>query len=106
MLDQLSCAGTKLAITKGQWFHTKVVYVGLTVGADESQEDLSHPRQVIGVCNYSQQFTEDYTVITRPLTGLLGKDKHFEWGENHEQSFCQNKEKLCSAPSLANSDNL
>ncbi len=119
VLNQLSAAGAKLALTKGQWCRTKVEYVGLTVGAHgiepqagrvraiqdiKAPANVSELRSFLGICNYSRQFIEDYAEIARPLTQLLRKDQPFEWETPQEQSFCRMKEKLCSAPCLAYPD--
>lgn len=100
VLNQLSVAGAKFALSMVQWCRTKVEYVGLTVGANGIKpqarrlrdiQDIKAPtgvsllRSFLGVCNYSQQFIEDYAEIARPLTELLRKVKPFEWGEPQEQ---------------------
>ncbi len=92
VLNQLTTAGAKIALHKGQWCKTKVNYVGLLVGRNviETQSNraqaiqsiktptnVSELRSFLGVCNYSRQFIENHADIARPLTSLLKKDEHF-----------------------------
>ena len=85
VLNQLSCAGAKLSLTKDQWCRSRVEYVGLLVGADgvepqssriqaiwdiKTPTNVSELRSFLGVCNYSRQFIEDYAEISKPLTEL------------------------------------
>ncbi|KAJ8375526.1 hypothetical protein SKAU_G00061060 [Synaphobranchus kaupii] len=119
VLNQLSTAGAKLSLTKGQWCQTKVEYVGLLVGANgvepqsgrvraiqdiKAPSNVSELRSFLGVCNYSRQFIEDYAEISRPLTELLKKDTDFVWGQTQEQAVQELKRKLCMAPCLAYPD--
>lgn len=114
VLGQLSAAGTKIAILKGQWCKKKVDYVGLLVGPDgiEPQSNriqgvqniktnLSELRSFLGVCNYSRHFIEGYAYLTKPLTMLLKKDTPFVWEEPQEKAMLALKQRLCSAPCLA-----
>ncbi|KAJ8346749.1 hypothetical protein SKAU_G00281500 [Synaphobranchus kaupii] len=119
VLNQLSTAGAKLSLTKGQWCQTKVEYAGLLVGANgvepqsgrvraiqdiKAPSNLSELRSFLGVCNYSRQFIEDYAEISRPLMELLKKDTDFVWGQTQEQAVQELKRKLCMAPCLAYPD--
>uniref|UniRef100_W5MUW6 Gypsy retrotransposon integrase-like protein 1 n=1 Tax=Lepisosteus oculatus TaxID=7918 RepID=W5MUW6_LEPOC len=119
VLTQLSHAGAKLFLAKGQWCRTQVEYVGLLVGAQgiqpqssrvqaiqnmKSPTNLSELRSFLGICNYSRQFTEDYAEIARPLHRLLQKDMPFEWGPSQEQAVMELKNRLGNAPCLAYPD--
>ncbi len=68
-LNQLTTAGAKIALHKGQWCKTKVNYVGLLVGRNgikpqsnraqaiqsiRTPTNVSELRSFLGVCNYSQ----------------------------------------------------
>ncbi|MBN3305975.1 NYNRI protein, partial [Amia calva] len=116
VLTQLSQAGAKLSLEKGQWCRTQVNYVGLLVGAEgikpqssriqaiqdiRSPTNVSELRSFLGVCNYSRQFIEDYAEITKPLHELLQKDKVFVWGPEQEQAVQEMKLRLSTAPCLA-----
>ncbi len=85
ILNQLTTAGAKIALHKGQWCKTKVNYVGLLVGRNgielqsnhtqaiqsiKTQTNISELRSFLGVCNYSQQFIKNYADIAQALTSL------------------------------------
>ncbi len=99
VLNQLTTAGAKIALHKGQWCKTKVNYVGLLVGRNgiepqsnrtqaiqsiKTPTNISELRSFLGVCNYSRQFIENYADIVRPLTSLLKKDEPFVWTETQD----------------------
>ncbi len=92
VLNQLTTAGAKITLHKGQWCKTKVNYVGLLIGRNgiepqsnraqaiqsiKTPTNVSELRSFLGVCNYSRQFIENYADIARPLTSLLKKDEPF-----------------------------
>ncbi len=119
VLNQLTTAGAKIALHKGQWCKTKVNYVGLLVGRNgiepqsnrtqaiqsiKTPTNISELRSFLGVCNYSRQFIENYADIARPLTSLLKKDEPFVWTETQDTAMGQLKQRLCSAPCLAYPD--
>ncbi|GKA21432.1 putative reverse transcriptase domain-containing protein [Tanacetum coccineum] len=49
----------------------------------------------------SLRFIEGFSLISKPLTKLIQKDKKYEWGKEEEEAFQTLKQKLCSAPILA-----
>ncbi len=119
VLNQLTTAGAKIALHKGQWCKTKVNYVGLLVGRNgiepqsnrtqaiqsiKTPTNISELRSFLGVCNYSRQFIENYADIARPLTSLLKQDEPFVWTETQDTAMGQLKQRLCSAPCLAYPD--
>ncbi|RXN20361.1 Retrovirus-related Pol poly from transposon [Labeo rohita] len=119
VLNQLTTAGAKIALHKGQWCKTKVNYVGLLIGREgiepqssrtqaiqniKTPTNLSELRSFLGVCNYSRQFIENYSDIAHPLTSLLKQDEPFTWTEAQDNAVSQLKQRLCSAPCLAYSD--
>ncbi len=102
VLNQLTTAGAKIALHKGQLCKTKVNYVGLLVGRNgiepqsnrtqaiqsiKTPTNVSELRSFLGVCNYSRQFIEKYADIARPLTSLLKKDELFIWTEARTQQW-------------------
>ncbi len=119
VLNQLTTAGAKIALHKGQWCKTKVNYVGLLVGRNgiepqsnraqaiqsiKTPTNVSELRSFLGVCNYSRQFIENYADIARPLTSLLKKDEPFVWTKAQDTAMSQLKQCLRSAPCLAYPD--
>ncbi|KAL1246759.1 hypothetical protein QQF64_034307 [Cirrhinus molitorella] len=119
VLHQLTQAGAKIALHKGQWCKTKVDYVGLLIGREgiepqssrtqaiqniKTPTNISELRSFLGVCNYSRQFIENYSDIARPLTSLLKKDKPFIWTDVQDKAMSELKQRLCSAPCLAYPD--
>ena len=53
--------------------------------------------------NYYRRFIEGFSEITAPLTNLLkGKPKLVEWNDDAEKAFIELKQRLISAPILAN----
>ncbi|XP_046878860.1 uncharacterized protein LOC124469544 [Hypomesus transpacificus] len=115
-LSQLSQAGAKLALSKGQWGRKKVNYVGLLVGPNgiepqstrieaiqniKTPADISELRSFLGICNYSRQFIENYADISKPLKSLLQKETNFHWSEQHSAAMTELKHRLCTAPCLA-----
>ncbi len=117
VLNQLTTAGAKIALHKGQWGKTKVNYVGLLVGRNgiepqsnraqaiqsiKTPTNVSELRSFLGVCNYSRQFIENYADIARPLTSLLKKDEPFVWTKAQDTAISQLKlvPVLCSVPCL------
>ncbi len=111
VLDQLMTAGAKIALHKGQWCKTKVNYVELLVGRKsiepqsnrtqtiqsiKTPTNVSELRSFLWVCNYSQQFMENYIDIARPLTSLLCLDGR----PGHRNGPAQTAPVLCSVPCL------
>ncbi|KAL1277415.1 hypothetical protein QQF64_024088 [Cirrhinus molitorella] len=116
VLNQLTTAGAKIALHKGQWCKNKVNYVGLLIGPHgnrtqssriqavqniKAPKNISELRSFLGVCNYSRQFIENYSDIARPLTSLLKKDCPFLWTDAQDNAVQELKRHLCSAPCLA-----
>ena len=57
-------------------------------------------RSFLGLAGYYRKFVEDFSRIASPLTGLIRKNKKFEWSDKCEQSFQELKKRLTSAPIL------
>ncbi|KAG1941678.1 retrotransposable element [Pimephales promelas] len=119
VLNQLTTAGAKIALHKGQWCRTKVNYVGLLIGSQgiepqtsriqavqniKPPTNVSELRSFLGVCNYSRQFIENYSDIAKPLTALLKKDCPFVWTTVQDNAMKELKRHLCTAPCLAYPD--
>nr|GEY44396.1 putative reverse transcriptase domain-containing protein [Tanacetum cinerariifolium] len=50
---------------------------------------------------YYRQFIKEFSIIAKPLSKLIQKNKPFIWGNNEEEVFQTLKRKLCSAPILS-----
>ena len=55
----------------------------------------------LGLVGYYRRFVEGFFRITVPLSQLTKKNLRFYWGDSHEKSFQELKDKLTSAPILA-----
>jgi hypothetical protein len=47
-----------------------------------------------------RMFVKDYSLLTRPIEKLTGKDVEFEWGDEQELSMGKLKEGLANTPCL------
>lgn len=54
----------------------------------------------IGLSSYFRKFIRDYSMIAKPLTDLLKKDRYFHFGEKEKIAFHILKEKLSEHPVL------
>lgn len=60
-------------------------------------------RRFLGMVNYYRRFIEGFSEVTAPLTDLLkGKPKVVQWNAAAEGAFVELKQRLISAPILAN----
>jgi hypothetical protein len=48
---------------------------------------VSDIRSFLGLAGYYRRFIIGFSKISKPMTGLLGKDKKFEWSAKCEASF-------------------
>ncbi|GJS38963.1 putative reverse transcriptase domain-containing protein [Tanacetum coccineum] len=73
----------------------------------ESIKDWASPktpteiRQFLGLAGYYRRFIEGFSKVAKPMTKLTQKKVAFEWGDKQEAAFQTLKDKLCSAPILA-----
>nr|GEV91573.1 putative reverse transcriptase domain-containing protein [Tanacetum cinerariifolium] len=58
-------------------------------------------RQFLGLAGYYQRFIEGFSLISKPLSKLIQKNKKYEWGVEEEEAFQTQKQKLCFVPILA-----
>ena len=57
-------------------------------------------RSFLGMAGYYRRFIEGFSIVAKPMTQLLKKDKKFVWTEACEKSFQELKRKLTTAPVL------
>ncbi|GJU00130.1 putative reverse transcriptase domain-containing protein [Tanacetum coccineum] len=55
-------------------------------------------RQFMGLAGYYRRFIEGFSLIAKPLTKLIQKNKKFEWGADEDEAFQKLKQDLCTAP--------
>lgn len=64
-------------------------------------ENLKELQTFLGKCSYYRKFIKDFSKLTSPLRKLVAKEAEFIWTDEQQQAFETLKEKLCSAPLLA-----
>ena len=55
----------------------------------------------MGLSGYYRRFVKDFSIITAPLYGLMGKGAEFVWTEQCQQAMDELKKRLVSKPILA-----
>ncbi|GJR10661.1 putative reverse transcriptase domain-containing protein [Tanacetum coccineum] len=58
-------------------------------------------RKFLGLAGYYRRFIEGFSLISKPLTKLIQKNKKYEWDTEEDEAFQTLKQKLYSAPILA-----
>jgi hypothetical protein len=64
-------------------------------------QSVSDIKAFLGMTGYYRRFIRGYADITRPLTALLRKNKHFVIDKDIRRSIKMLKEALCQSPILA-----
>jgi hypothetical protein len=65
---------------------------------------VSDIQSFLGLAGYYRRFIKGFSKISKPMTKLLEKDKHFKWTPACESSFQELKKRLMTAPVLVMSD--
>lgn len=118
--DRLKAANLSINIEKSRFCVSEVPYLGYILGRDglrpnpdrisaivnyERPKSLKALRRFLGMCNYYRRFLAEYSAVTQPLTNLLrNKPKNIQWNDKAESAFTEIKERLITAPILANPD--
>ena len=68
----------------------------------KSKQDL---RRLLGMVNYLSQYIPNMSKITAPLRGLLKKDIHWSWHDEHQKALERIQKVLTSSPVLHFYDN-
>jgi hypothetical protein len=75
-----------------------------TVSNWQQPTNVSEIRSFLGLAGYYRRFIEGFSMIARPMTELLKKEKKFNWTESCERSFQELKKRLTTAPVLTPPD--
>ena len=110
--DRLSEATLTVNLTKSEFCHAKLTFLGHMVGQGQVKPveakveailDFPVPsgkRQLLrflGIAGYYRKFCNNFSVIAEPLPNLLGKRVKFIWTDNCQKSFEKLKTILKSA---------
>ncbi|GJS61153.1 putative reverse transcriptase domain-containing protein [Tanacetum coccineum] len=102
--------------SKCEFWIPKVQFLGHVIDSEgihvdptkiESIKDWASPkspteiRQFLGLAGYYRRFIKGFSKIAKPMTKLTQKKVKFVWGDKQEAAFKLLKQKLCSAPILA-----
>ena len=117
MFDRLSEAKLTVNLTKSEFCHANLTFLGHMVGQGwvkpveakvEAISDFPVPSgktqlmRFLGMAGYTcnRKFCYNFSVIAEPLTNLLGKRVKFIWTDNCQKSFEKFKAIPKSAPAL------
>ncbi|KXJ80804.1 hypothetical protein RP20_CCG022561 [Aedes albopictus] len=111
-------ANLRINITKSKFCVPELPYLGYILSKDglrpnpdrvhaivayEVPKSVRALRRFLGMANYYRRFIDQFSALTVPLTNLLkSKPKKVEWSQEADQAFRAIKEKLISAPVMAN----
>ena len=113
--DRLSEATLTVNLTKSEFCHANLTFLGHTVGQGqvkpveakvEAIADFPVPsckRQLmrfLSMAGYYRKFCNNFSVVAEPLTNLLGRRVKFIWTDNCQKSFNKLKAILKNAPVL------
>lgn len=120
LAKRLRLANLRINITKSKFCVHEVPYLGYILSRDglrpnpdrvqaivayEVPKSVRALRRFLGMVNYYRRFIDQFSALTVPLTNLLkNKPKKVDWTPEAEQAFRAIKEKLISAPVMANPD--
>ena len=118
-LEKAQKIGMTLNVEKCKFKETELIYLGhkVTVNSiepDENKiksmleipkpEDKRDVQRLLGLLNYVRKFIPNLLELTAPLRELLVKNKPWQWGKSHIQSFERKKKLLVSKKCLAYHD--
>jgi hypothetical protein len=66
----------------------------------EVPKNVTEIHSFLGLARYYRRFIEGFSMICKPMTELLRKDKKFEWLAKCKHSFQELKKRLTTAPVL------
>ncbi len=114
-LERLPAAKMTVNLTKSDFDHAYVTYLGHIVGQGQVRPRdakvkciLEYPvpttkkelMRFLGMAGYYRKFCQNFADIASPLTNLLSKKAKFEWSEHCQKAFEQVKAVLTHAPLL------
>lgn len=107
--------GLEIKRKKCQILQRKVQFLGVIIedgkvqpSSEKSDAISKYPKPTtvkqvqafLGLTGYFRKFIPSYSVIAKPLSDLLKKERIFQFGENEEQAFETLKQSLSSQPVL------
>lgn len=105
--------------SKCEFWLSSVKFLGHTISAEGIAVDPSKVQEVLdwksptsvheirsflGLAGYYRRFIQDFSKIAKPMTELLQKGVKFVWSKDCENAFQTLKQRLTSAPILAQPD--
>ena len=119
LLERLVQAQLAVNLSKSEFAHAHVTYLGHVVGQGhvgpvtakvEAVMNFPAPAnkkklmRFLGMTGYYRKFCRNFSVVTTPLTNLLKKQEPYEWSLSCQQAFEQVKAILQTAPVLVTPD--
>lgn len=117
---RLTKANLSINIEKSKFCRSEVPFLGYLLSCDglrpdpskvqgildfEAPKTIRQIRRFLGMINYYRRFIPDFSAITTPISDLLaGKPKIVRWTKEANNAFRIVKERLITAPILANPD--
>ena len=112
---RLAAANLTVNLTKTDFGHAKVIYLGHVVGMGDVTpveakikciveypilENRKGLMRFLGMAGYYRKFCQNFSDIAVPLTDLLKKDQKYHWTSNCQHAFDSIESLLWSVPVL------
>jgi hypothetical protein len=112
ILEKLRSNRLYAKFSKCEFWLTEVTFLGHVISTGGISVDPSKVKDVLnwmppmnasevqsflGLVGYYHRFIKDFSKIAKPMTGLLEKNKDFDWTEECQVSFEELKKRLTSA---------
>ena len=116
LFDRLSDANLTINLSKSEFCHTVVTFLGHEVGQGKVMHIKAKVKAIsefpipdgkkqltrfLGMAGYYRKFCSNFSTIAEPLINLLRKRTKFIWSERCQQSFNKLKAMLISVPVLS-----
>lgn len=119
LFERLAAAGLTVNLSKSEFGHAKLVFLGHQVGGGEVRPvnakveaiaALSEPldrkavMRFLGMAGYYRRFVPNFADVSAPLTNLVSPKQKFIWTKHCQESFDKLKATLTNAPILKSPD--